>query len=122
MLASTPSTTVGVTNESAIIPNQRLPGFTNESAIVPTPHLPPGFTNESAILPTQSPHVGIYQLAVHSEIGKPDQDSVDGDRLDQDSVYGDQPDSGIDDFDSNTERTKVKYCPFNNTLSLIINF
>ena len=114
MLASTPSTTVGVTNESAIIPNQHLPGIMNESVIVPTPHLPLGFTNESAILTTQPPHVGIYQLPVDSEIGKPDQDSVDGDRLGQDSVDGDQPDSGIDDFDSNTERTKVRYCLFNN--------
>ena len=105
MLASTPST--GFTNESAIIPTQHIPGFTNESAFVPTQNIP-GFTNESAMLPTQTPRVGIYQSPVHSEIGKPDQDSVDGGQLDQDSVDGDQPDSGIDDFDSNSERTKVK--------------
>ena len=103
MLASTPSATVGIANESVILPTQHPPGITNEAAIIPTHHLP-GITNESAFIPT----LGGYHTPVHSEIGRPDQDSVDGDMLGQDSVDGNQPDSGIDDFDSNTERNKVK--------------
>ena len=132
MLASTPSVTVGIANESVILPTQHPPGITNEAAIIPTQHLS-GITNESVMLPTQHhpgitnesaliPTLGGYQTPVHSEIGRSDQDSVDGDRLGQDSVDGNQPDSGIDDFDSNTERSKVKILSIQPHISLLINF